>query len=185
MPLRSGAKDGEPTHGLGSEGVDLFSSYGCPRDPRATFLGYNGKPEGSKGVNPKFPNFGKFRSGTANDRVTNVCKDVDGKRGKVGSVTNFTFEGGYGRVQEEAEEGRGQTLSLEHAINNVKGIKKLLASWHVKGAWLVAQKRAQDMREGGHLLTNAVNNEGTRSVAKCIFDIGRSKHHRVGFIGYG
>ena len=89
MPLCCRSKDREPAQGLGSEGMDLLGSNSRPRDPRATFLGYNGKPEGSKGVNPKFPNFGKFRAGTANDRVINVCKDVDGKRGKVGAVADL------------------------------------------------------------------------------------------------
>ena len=81
-----------------------------------------------------------------------------GEMGEVRFIADLSLKGGDGGVKEEAKQGRGQTFTLEHAINDVKGFKELLSSRHVQGAGLMAPEWAQSMCKGGQLLTNAVNN---------------------------
>ena len=79
MALGSRPQDKKPTERLGGKGVNLLCACSGPGDPGATFLRDNGEPEGSESVNPKFPNFRKFRSRATDDCIINVGKDMDGE----------------------------------------------------------------------------------------------------------
>ena len=87
--------------------MDLARSEGSSWDPRATFGGDHREAKGSEGVNPKLPYFGKVRTGTTDNCVINVSKDMDRKVSEVGSVAHLGLKGSNCGVQEEAKEGRG------------------------------------------------------------------------------
>ena len=79
MALGGRPQDRKSAQRLGGKGVNLLCANSGPRDPGATFLRDNWESEGSESVNPKFPNFRKFRSRATDDCVINVGKDMDGE----------------------------------------------------------------------------------------------------------
>ena len=72
MALCGRPQDRKSAQRLGGKGVNLLCANSGPRDPGATFLRDYREPEGSESANPKFPNFGKFRSRATDDCIINV-----------------------------------------------------------------------------------------------------------------
>ena len=112
-----------------------------------------------KRLDPQPPNLCEVGFGANNYCIINICKNVNFDAGKMGECGDLFTEIKNGVFEEEAKEGRGETFSLEHAINYLKRLEVEVPDRHVKSDRASPPERNDDVGKSGQMLANACNNE--------------------------